>query len=42
MHRDLKTRIELAKLKDIVHDIDENTENAIIAIQNVSDVLGGT
>ena len=32
------TRLELAKLKDVVHDIDEN---AFIAIQNVSDVLGG-
>jgi uncharacterized membrane-anchored protein YitT (DUF2179 family) len=32
------TRLELAKLKDVVHDIDEN---AFIAIQNVSDVMGG-
>ena len=32
------TRLELTKLKDIVHDIDEN---AFIAIENVSDVMGG-
>jgi uncharacterized membrane-anchored protein YitT (DUF2179 family) len=32
------TRLELAKLKDVVHDIDEN---AFIAIQNVTDVMGG-
>ena len=32
------TRLELTKLKDIVHDIDEN---AFIAIENVADVMGG-
>ena len=32
------TRLEMAKLKDVVHDIDEN---AFIAIQNVTDVMGG-
>ena len=31
------TRLEMAKLKDVVHDIDEN---AFIAIQNVTDVMG--
>lgn len=32
------TRLELTKLKDLVHDIDEN---AFIAIENVADVMGG-
>ena len=32
------TRLELTKLKDIVNDIDEN---AFIAIENVTDVMGG-